>query len=115
MAVLALPPVTITSEKRSMRMFLKLLLFAATVAVSQQKPDAPPASISEKTGGMEKHPGFFTYYWDAKGGKVYLEISRWNEEFLYMNSLPTGVGSNDIGLDRGQLGGGRIVRFQRSG
>ena len=115
MAVLNLPPVTITPEKRSMLKFLLLLLFLATVAVSQQKPEAQPASISEKTGAMEKHPGFFTYYWDPKGGKVYLEIARWNEEFLYMNSLPTGVGSNDIGLDRGQLGGGRVVKFLRSG
>jgi hypothetical protein len=98
-----------------MRRYLQLLLFAASLAVSQQKPESQPASISEKTGGMEKHAGFFTYYWDSKAGKVYLEIGRWNEEFLYMNSLPTGVGSNDIGLDRGQLGGGRIVKFQRSG
>src|SRR5260370_885393 len=36
-------------------------------------------------------------------------------EVLYQSSVPAGVGSNDIGLDRGQLGETRIVRFERSG
>ncbi|MEK6566087.1 MAG: zinc-dependent metalloprotease, partial [Bacteroidota bacterium] len=36
-------------------------------------------------------------------------------EFLYVNSLPAGVGSNDIGLDRGQLGQDRVVKFLRTG
>jgi hypothetical protein len=64
---------------------------------------------------MEKFPGFFTFYWDAKAGKVWLEIDKWNSEFLYVESLPAGIGSNDIGLDRGQLGSSAIVRFDRSG
>jgi hypothetical protein len=64
---------------------------------------------------MEKFPGFFTFYWDAKAGKIWLEIDKWNTEFLYVESLPAGIGSNDIGLDRGQLGESSIVRFDRSG
>ncbi|MBI3787762.1 MAG: DUF5117 domain-containing protein, partial [Ignavibacteriales bacterium] len=64
---------------------------------------------------MEKYSGYFNFYWDAKGGKIWLEIDKWDMEFLYVNSLPAGVGSNDIGLDRGQLGGIRVVKFQRSG
>ena len=64
---------------------------------------------------MEKFPGFFTFYWDAKAGKIWLEIDKWNTEFLYVESLPAGIGSNDIGLDRGQLGDSSIVRFDRSG
>jgi len=73
------------------------------------------ATIGEKTAGMEKMPGYFNLYWDAKQGKLWLEIDRWNSEFLYQSGLPAGVGSNDIGLDRGQLGATRIVRFERSG
>src|SRR5438552_6197281 len=73
------------------------------------------AGIAEKTAGMEKVSGYFTYYWDAKAGKIWLEIDLWDNEFLYVNSLPAGLGSNDIGLDRGQLGGQRIVKFTRSG
>ena len=43
------------------------------------------------------------------------EVDKLDTEFLYVNSLQAGVGSNDIGLDRGQLGDERIVKFVRSG
>lgn len=84
-----------------------ILLLAATAA--------QPATIAEKTAGMQKMDGFIPLYWDAKAGKVWMEIGRWGQEFLYVNSLPAGLGSNDVGLDRGQLGGTRIVRFDRVG
>ncbi|PYS67699.1 MAG: peptidase, partial [Acidobacteria bacterium] len=64
---------------------------------------------------MQKFPGYFPFYWDAKAGKLWLEIDKWNSEFLYVESLPAGIGSNDIGLDRGQLGQSHIVRFERTG
>lgn len=64
---------------------------------------------------MQKFAGFFPFYWDAKAGKVWLEIDKWNSEFLYVEALPAGIGSNDIGLDRGQLGDSYIVRFERTG
>ena len=63
-----------------------------------------PATIAEKTKDTEKLPGFFPLYWDAKNGKVWIEIDKWDSEFLYIDSLPAGLGSNDVGLDRGQLG-----------
>ncbi|MEZ4886363.1 MAG: zinc-dependent metalloprotease [Chitinophagales bacterium] len=72
-------------------------------------------SIEAKTAGMEKMDGYMPFYWDEKAGKIWLEISRLNTEFLYVNSLAAGVGSNDIGLDRGQLGGERVVKFMRTG
>src|ERR1700740_2687647 len=72
-------------------------------------------SIAEKTKSMEKMGGYFNIYWDAKAGRLWLEIDKWGTEFLYQSSLPAGIGSNDIGLDRGQLGGTRVVRFERSG
>ena len=72
-------------------------------------------SIAEKTAAMQKMAGYFNIYWDAKAGKLWLEIDKWGTEFLYQSSLPAGMGSNDIGLDRGQLGATRIVRFERSG
>jgi hypothetical protein len=73
------------------------------------------ATIEEKTAGMRKMAGYFPLYWDEKKGSLYVEIDKLDTEFLYVNSLPAGMGSNDIGLDRGQLGGTRIVRFERSG
>ena len=72
-------------------------------------------SIAEKTQGFERREGFVTFYWDEKAGKIWLEISRFEEDFLYVNALSSGLGSNPVGLDRGQLGGSRIVRFRRIG
>jgi hypothetical protein len=88
-----------------------LLLFFSFVTIQAQKPQ----TLTEKVAGMEKFPGFFPFYWDAKAGKIWLEIDKWNTEFLYVESLPAGIGSNDIGLDRGQLGNSAIVRFDRIG
>ena len=88
-----------------------LLLLFSFAPIHAQKPQ----SITEKVAGMEKFPGYFPFYWDAKAGKIWLEIDKWNTEFLYVESLPAGIGSNDIGLDRGQLGNSDIVRFDRVG
>ena len=76
---------------------------------------SPEKDIATFVKGMEKFDGFFPFYWDAKKGKLFLEVDKLNAEFLYVNSLPAGIGSNDIGLDRGQLGGERVVKFVRSG
>ncbi|HSC44431.1 MAG TPA: zinc-dependent metalloprotease [Candidatus Acidoferrum sp.] len=83
-------------------------------------PLAPACSaqgggIAEKTRDTQKLAGYFNLYWDAKAGKLWLEIDKWDTEFLYESGLPAGIGSNDIGLDRGQLGETRIVQFERSG
>ncbi len=72
-------------------------------------------SIEEKTAGMEKLDGFVPLYWDERAGEMWLEISRFDTEILYANGLTAGLGSNDIGLDRGQNGGNRLVRFVRMG
>ena len=64
---------------------------------------------------MNKKDGFFNFYLDDDKGKIYLEIEKLDQEFLYVNSLPAGVGSNDIGLDRGQLGRTRVVEFRKAG
>jgi len=82
-------------------------------AASSDTPQTP--SITEKTTGTQKLPGYFNIYWDARQGKLWLEIDKWDSDFLYQSGLSTGIGSNDIGLDRGQLGETRIVRFERSG
>lgn len=72
-------------------------------------------SIEDKTKGFKKYEGFINFYWDENAGKIFLEVSRLDSEFLYVTSLPAGLGSNDIGLDRGLSGGGRIVKFSKVG
>src|SRR5881409_2795960 len=96
---------------------LLLLLLCNSNFFSQPRSsaDSRTPTISEKVAGMQKFPGYFPFYWDARAGKLWLEIDKWNSEFLYVESLPAGIGSNDIGLDRGQLGNSFIVRFDRSG
>jgi hypothetical protein len=106
-----------------MKTFLALiaaLLFALPGAVvsqtSQSKTEEKAlSSIEQKTAAMQKFPGFLTYYWDARAGKIWLVIDKWDTDFLFHESLPNGVGSNDIGLDRGQPGETQVVRFERSG
>jgi hypothetical protein len=87
-----------------------LHIFISTTAYAEKLP-----SIDTKAGSMKKYSGFFNFYWDDEAGKIYLEIDEWEKEFIYINSLPSGVGSNDIGLDRAQIGENRIVYFWRSG
>src|SRR5436189_503557 len=95
---------------------LSVLLCADLSAQVRSGSDTPKtATIAEKVAGLQKFPGYFPFYWDAKTGKLWLEIDKWNSEFLYVESLPAGIGSNDIGLDRGQLGQSYIVRFERTG
>lgn len=103
---------------------MRLLIFIVAIAFSAcstarviaediNRPTADP--ISELTKSMTKTEGYLNFYWDEKKGNLFLEIDKLDEEILYVNSLPAGVGSNDIGLDRGQLGDTRIVKFQKVG
>jgi hypothetical protein len=64
---------------------------------------------------LQKFDGFFDFHYSETEGEIYLEVDKLNTDFLYVHSLSTGLGSNDIGLDRGQLGDGVIVRFVKSG
>jgi Met-zincin/Domain of unknown function (DUF5117) len=104
--------------KRALIASLAFLMIAAIAPAQNSAPEkqrkAPP-TIAEKTSGMQKLPGFFTYYWDASDGKIWLQIDKWNTQFLYYETLPNGVGSNDVGLDRGQPGKTEVVHFERSG
>jgi len=91
----------------------------AKSAAAASEPPGPP-SIHEKTLGMKHFDGLIPLDWDARSGKLYLEIPHLeadghSEEFIYATSLPFGTGSNDLGLDRGQVTEGRIVRFERNG
>ncbi|WMI67203.1 zinc-dependent metalloprotease [Mangrovimonas sp. YM274] len=64
---------------------------------------------------LNSYSGFFNFYYEEAQDKIYLEVNKLDIEFLYVNSLATGVGSNDIGLDRGQLGDNRVVSFTKAG
>ena len=86
-------------------------------AQGQRKQDTPEPipSIEERTEDLKKIDGFYPMYWDEAGGRLFLEIPRLDTEVLLSTGLATGLGSNDIGLDRGILTGSRIVKFERAG
>jgi hypothetical protein len=98
--------------KRSLLLLLAVALFVFNVNLNAQEKDR---SIRTRTKNLQKLDGYMPLYWDAENGKLLLEIERFNAEFLYQVSLPTGVGSNPIGLDRGQLGSTNVVFFERTG
>lgn len=89
------------------------LLLAAPATPPHSQPQ--PQTIAARTRGMQHHPGYLPLDYDAKTGKLYLEIPHLDTDILYTHSLPYGTGSNDLGLDRGQVSEGAIVRFERFG
>ncbi len=76
---------------------------------------APVQTIDARTSGFQKLDGYMPLYWDDKTGSLWMEINKFDTEMLYSTGLTAGLGSNDIGLDRGQGGQGRVVKFQRIG
>lgn len=76
---------------------------------------AAAQSIEDRTKGLKKHSGFMDFYVDEPNGRIFLEIDKWDTEILYVSSLPAGLGSNDVGLDRGKSDGGIIAKFNRVG
>src|ERR1051325_11098874 len=98
-----------------MRRLLLLSLVFALAANASAQEKAAPKTFSQLTRGLQKLDGYFPLYYDAEQGKLLLEIPRFDTEFLYQVSLPTGVVSNPLGLDRGQLGDTHVVRFERAG
>ena len=83
-------------------------------AAIERRPEAL-GPIASKTKGLRKIDGFIPIYWDETLGKLWMEVSRFDEEFLYQVALASGLGSNPVGLDRGQLGDSRVVMFRRIG
>jgi Met-zincin/Domain of unknown function (DUF5117) len=111
---------------------LALLALAAALgsspALAQPRgaPPAPPAvpaapaptwpsSIAERTKSLKKLDGFYPMYWDEGGGRLFVEIPKLDTEVLHATSMATGLGSNDIGIDRGLPMGSRIIKFERAG
>lgn len=96
-----------------------LFMIGAPLWAQKKKQEAPaPAVVSPietKVAGMKKYEGYFNFYYDEKQDKIHLLIDKLDTEFLYIPSLTAGIGSNDIGLDRNQLGRERIVKFEKRG
>ncbi len=88
---------------------------ATTASAAPRSEESGASGLEQFAEGKERMEGFVPLLWDDKAGRVFLEIDRFNEELLYVESMAAGIGSNDIGLDRGQLGETQVVEFQRVG
>lgn len=98
-------------------MKLKILLIILTLTclnVSAQKRKKDK-SDEENIPSENITRGFIDYSLDENTDRIYLHVSRLEEEFLYLPSLSSGVGSNDIGLDRGRLSAEKVVKFTKAG
>src|SRR4051812_24184314 len=95
------------------RLLMLALAFPLSAAVAKENDPEKLPTIARKTQGLLHLPGFFNLHWDDRQGILWLEVERLGSTFLYVDSLPAGVGSNDVGLDRGQLGESRIASFER--
>ena len=73
------------------------------------------AQFFKDSKSVVKYNGYINFYYDDSTDKIYLEIDKLEHEFLYVRSLSEGLGSNDIGLDRGQLGNEAVVKFHKAG
>lgn len=99
--------------RRSIPLALLLAIAPATFLSDAAVAASDPAQKMIKQA--QNAEGFINLFYDAKAGQLYLEANKLNQPFLMLTSLPHGVGSNDIGLDRGQLGQTRMVQFEQHG
>lgn len=97
------------------------LLFAALTLMQVASADVPSAPVTHATSsvasqlqGWQKHPGFIDVWSNQEQARLMATVEA-NRAFLMVSSLPFALGSNEIGLDRGQSGGSKLVHFERHG
>jgi len=107
---------------RTAKLVLALAACSAPLFAQHEDAPKPPQTLAARTASMTHTTGLIPIDWDAKAGKLYLEIPldadaahTRSQDLLYVTGLPWGTGSNDLGLDRGQLGRQSVVRFERTG
>ena len=87
---------------------LIICCLSITLLDAQKKKNAPLENTKTR------YEGYFNFSYDESTDKIAMDVTRLEVEFMYVNSLVTGLGSNDIGLDRGQIGNQRVVKFVKA-
>ena len=104
------------SRLTRLSVLVTLALIALCGLARPAEPQAPSLpSIEQHTEGMTQMEGFFNLYWDNASGSLFWEISELDTEFLYQISMGSGLGSNPVGIDRGQLRGTHVLAAKRIG
>jgi hypothetical protein len=108
-----------TSQVMALTSFSTIALrsvFAFTISLCStfiQAQSLP--SIEDTVANSSKMEGYFNLYWEDSSGKMYWEIDKLDTEFLYQVSMGSGLGSNPVGIDRGQLRGTFVLSAKRVG
>lgn len=97
------------------RSLLRLAIMSLAYCSAISSFSANAITLKELIPDSQVQDGFVDLVYNAESGKIYLKIDNVNQDFIYQTSLPNGLGSNDIGLDRGQLGNTSLVAFERAG
>ncbi len=100
---------------REVSIYVALIFCILVTSFKAEAQDSNSKSIREYTKDLEKQDGYFPLYWDQKQGSLLIEINRFEEDFLYLPSLSTGLGINQLRLDRGMIGDEKVARFKRVG
>lgn len=90
---------------------LSTIFAVSGMAQRQGAADVPTPTIRERTAGMQKFEGLFNLYWEEKAERIWLEIEKLGNEFLYVTDLSSSI----EGRNRGSWNGGEVVRFERYG
>ncbi len=90
---------------------IALLACFSVTAPAQHAANATPLDA----GKLERHDGFIPFYWDAGRGRLLFEIPKLNEDLLYFAGVAKGIGSVELGVDRGASAASTVVYFDRVG
>lgn len=102
-----------TARSSALPPLVAIALMGLTTPLQGQDSSLP--SIEEHTAGMDLLEGYFNLYWDETTGSLFWEIAELDSEFLYQISMGSGLGSNPVGIDRGQLSGTHVLEAKRIG
>ncbi|MEO1359748.1 MAG: zinc-dependent metalloprotease [Pseudomonadota bacterium] len=99
------------------------VIFAILVAIVLPWTQAwgdESTSWNDAVSSLDHRPGFIDLYLDADANAIYAALPAPDEDglsvrFIYTTGLTGGLGSNPIGLDRGNANRGIIVGFRRIG
>jgi hypothetical protein len=96
-------------------LLLSSILFAGLLGPATGADSAPVKSVAQLTATLRSVPGFLDLWRDDPNGRILLAVERLDQPFLILSSLPYGLGSNDVGLDRGLTADAKMVHFERRG
>jgi hypothetical protein len=101
---------------KTTHLWVALVIVIGSIAGAQtsKKPADAGSSFATRTAGLQRHDGFFPYYWDEKKGDILFEISpsALQGEFLYFTGLGSGIGSIETFADRSSFGAEAVCRFR---